>query len=133
MARVDFDQMAAEYQRARSLTLEGLAGWREALAAYLPAEGDLPVLDLGAGTSMFASAIAGWFDVDVVAVEPSAGMRAQARQRYPHPRVAQFADLPHCARALREALPAPAESAAADPPQPIVDELDLLVLRAGPG
>jgi predicted RNA methylase len=33
------------------------------------------VLDLGAGTGLFAAAIASWFDAEVVAVEPSAGMR----------------------------------------------------------
>lgn len=38
------------------------------------------MLDLGAGTGLFATAIASWFDVAVVAVEPSAGMRHQAQQ-----------------------------------------------------
>jgi SAM-dependent methyltransferase len=45
------------------------------------------VLDLGAGTGQFAAAIAGWFGVEVVAVEPSGGMRAQAARAHPHPGV----------------------------------------------
>jgi SAM-dependent methyltransferase len=132
MARVDYDRMAAHYEQARSIALDGLEGWREALAAHLPPAGGLPVLDLGAGTGLFAFALARWFDLDVIAVEPSAGMRAQARRRRPHPRVAQVGgrveqlplrarscgaawlstvihhldDLPGCARALREVLPA---------------------------
>jgi ubiquinone/menaquinone biosynthesis C-methylase UbiE len=132
MARVDYDQMAASYDRGRALSLEGLEGWRAALAAYLPPPGDLPVLDLGAGTGVFAGAIATWFRVGVIAVEPSAGMRRQARRARPHPRVAwvggraerlplrdgccggawlstvihHLGDLPRCARELRRVLPA---------------------------
>ena len=49
--------------------------------------GGSPVLDLGAGTGQFAAAIAGWFGVEVVAVEPSEGMRAQAARAHPHPAV----------------------------------------------
>jgi SAM-dependent methyltransferase len=88
MARVDYDQLAASYDRGRALSLEGLEGWRAALAAWLPPPAGLPVLDLGAGTGVFAGAIATWFRVGVVAVEPSAGMRRQARRARPHARVA---------------------------------------------
>jgi ubiquinone/menaquinone biosynthesis C-methylase UbiE len=88
MARVDYDQMAAHYDRGRALSLEGLEGWRAALAAWLSATSGLPVLDLGAGTGLFATAIGAWFDTHVVAVEPSAGMRRQARQARAHARVA---------------------------------------------
>lgn len=88
MARVDYDQMAASYDRGRLLSLEGLEGWRAALAAWLPPPEGLSVLDLGAGTGLFATAIATWFDVAVVAVEPSAGMRHQARQARADARVA---------------------------------------------
>jgi ubiquinone/menaquinone biosynthesis C-methylase UbiE len=132
MARVDYDRIAARYDRGRALSLEGLEGWRAALAAWLPPPGGLPVLDLGAGTGLFATAIATWFGVAVVAVEPSAGMRREARQARPHPRVAwvggqgerlplrdgccgaawlstvlhHLGDLPGCARELRRVLTA---------------------------
>lgn len=130
MARVDYDQMAASYDRGRALSPEGLEGWRAALTVWLPPTGGLPVLDLGAGTGLFATAIASWFDVAVVAVEPSAGMRHQAQQARAHARVAwvggqaerlplrdgccegawlstvihHLADLPGCARELRRVL-----------------------------
>jgi SAM-dependent methyltransferase len=88
MARVDHDQMAASYDRGRGMPLAALEGWRAALAAYLPPASGRPVLDLGAGTGLFAAAIAGWFDAWVVAVEPSPEMRRQARLGHAHRRVA---------------------------------------------
>lgn len=38
------------------------------------------MLDLGAGTGQFLRPLAEWLDARIVGVEPSAGMRAQARQ-----------------------------------------------------
>jgi ubiquinone/menaquinone biosynthesis C-methylase UbiE len=130
MARVDYDQLAASYDAGRALSSDGLEGWRAALAGYLPPPGGLPVLDVGAGTGLFAAAIAGWFDAEVVAVEPSAGMHSQARLGRPHARVAwvggraeqlplrdgccggawlstvihHLGDLPRCARQLRRVV-----------------------------
>jgi ubiquinone/menaquinone biosynthesis C-methylase UbiE len=80
--------MAAGYDAGQALSPKGLEGWRAALADYLPPPSALPVLDLGAGTGLFATAIVGWFDAGVVAVEPSEGMRRQARRARPHRRVA---------------------------------------------
>jgi ubiquinone/menaquinone biosynthesis C-methylase UbiE len=93
MAWVDYDQLAAVYDRDRAVPLEALEPWRAALAAYLPPTSGLPVLDLGAGTGLFSVAIAQWFGTDVVAVEPSEGMRRQARARRAHPRVAAVGGL----------------------------------------
>ena len=89
MARVDYDRMAPDYVRGRSLPVEGMEAWREAIEPWVPAPGAgrSPVLDLGAGTGQFAAGIAGWFGVEVVAVEPSQGMRAQAARAHPHPAV----------------------------------------------
>jgi SAM-dependent methyltransferase len=93
MARVDYDQMAPDYLKGRALPPEGMAPWRDAIASWLPdaEDGRSPVLDLGAGTGQFAAAIAGWFGVEVVAVEPSGGMRDQATRAHPHPDVAWVA------------------------------------------
>src|SRR5918994_5964265 len=92
MARVDYDQMAPDYVEGRTRPPEGMEPWREAIRTWLPAAaGRSPVLDLGAGTGQFAAAIAGWFGVEVVAVEPSRGMRAQAARAHPHPGVAWVA------------------------------------------
>jgi ubiquinone/menaquinone biosynthesis C-methylase UbiE len=87
MAWVDYDQLAAVYDRDRAQPLEAMEPWRAALAAYLPPASGLPVLDLGAGTGLFSVAIAQWFDTAVLAVEPSDGMRRQANTRRTHPLV----------------------------------------------
>ena len=130
MARVDYDQMAASYDRGRLLSPEGLEGWRAALADWLPPASRRPVLDLGAGTGLFAAAIPGWFDVRVVGVEPSREMRRQAARAHAVAGVAyvggeaerlplrdgccavawlstvihHLGDLPGCARELRRVL-----------------------------
>jgi ubiquinone/menaquinone biosynthesis C-methylase UbiE len=90
MAWVDYDRMAPDYREGRALPPDGMEPWRAAIRPWLPASpaGRSPVLDLGAGTGQFAAAIAGWFGVGVVAVEPAAGMRDQAARAHPHPAVA---------------------------------------------
>ena len=100
MARVDYDRMAPDYLEGRSLPPEGMAPWRDAIAPWLAVgeAGRSPVLDLGAGTGQFAAAIAGWFGVEVVAVEPSGGMREQAARAHGHPGV-------HWVAGLGERLP----------------------------
>jgi SAM-dependent methyltransferase len=90
MARVDYDRMASDYVRGRALPAVGMEAWRAAIRPYLPPPtglGRSPVLDLGAGTGQFAAAFADWFGVEVVAVEPSGGMREQGVRAYPHPDV----------------------------------------------
>src|SRR4029450_9490965 len=65
---------------------------RDDTARWLRGRGDPerrppPVLDPGAGTGQFAAAIADWFGVRVVAVEPSGGMRAQGTRANGRPGV----------------------------------------------
>jgi SAM-dependent methyltransferase len=83
MARVDYDRMAAVYDAGRDRTLDQRQAWREALGRHLPPPCGCAggVLDLGAGTGQWARALATWYEVPVVAVEPSAGMRAAAGVR----------------------------------------------------
>jgi ubiquinone/menaquinone biosynthesis C-methylase UbiE len=88
VAWVDYDELAVVYDDDRAVPLTAMEPWRRVLAAYLPPASGLPVLDLGAGTGLFSVAIAQWFDAAVVAVEPSQGMRQQARTKRAHPRVA---------------------------------------------
>lgn len=83
MARIDYDRMAAAYDRGRAKTLDTLDGWRLAVAPYLGRGLDAPVLDLGSGTGIWSNALAQWFGVTVVAVEPAEGMRAVARGNQP--------------------------------------------------
>ncbi len=78
MARVDYERMAAVYDAARDRTLDQRQPWREALAGYLPPRCGHAVLDLGAGSGQWSGAFTAWYGTPVVAVEPSAGMRAAA-------------------------------------------------------
>ena len=77
MARIDYDRIAERYHAGRAVTLDRLDGWRQATEPYVRGH-DLPLLDLGAGTGIWVTALCSWFAIPVVAVEPSAGMRAVA-------------------------------------------------------
>jgi ubiquinone/menaquinone biosynthesis C-methylase UbiE len=75
MARNTYDQQtAAGYKSVREIPRDGLLEWRDAVQRHFSGE---TLLDLGAGTGQFATAFLAWFDFDVIAVEPSAAMRAQ--------------------------------------------------------
>jgi SAM-dependent methyltransferase len=78
MARIRYDeQTAAAFKAVREAPRDGLSEWREAVRRHLrPAQG-MTLVDIGAGTGAFAAAFSDWFDVGVVAVEPSAAMREQ--------------------------------------------------------
>ncbi|GAA4601902.1 ubiquinone/menaquinone biosynthesis C-methylase UbiE [Actinoplanes octamycinicus] len=125
MARIDFDgPVAAVYQSGRGAPEGGLDGWRAALGHYLPVRG--PVLDLGAGTGLYAQLLRSWFGVRIVAVEPALAMLRQAppeaarvvgrAERIPlaagscgaawlSTMIHHVADLPAAARELRRVLP----------------------------
>lgn len=75
------DAEAAAFQATRHLTRDGLAQWRDAVARYLAPRPGMRLLDLGAGTGMWAVAFTDWYGIEVVAVEPSEAMRA--RSSYP--------------------------------------------------
>jgi ubiquinone/menaquinone biosynthesis C-methylase UbiE len=73
---------AAAFAATRHLPLEGLNAWRRAVAAHLRPHRGTRLLDLGAGTGMWASAFEHWYEaVEVVAVEPAPAMRAHHRHR----------------------------------------------------
>jgi ubiquinone/menaquinone biosynthesis C-methylase UbiE/ribosomal protein S18 acetylase RimI-like enzyme len=75
---IDYDRGASAYRRGRTLPPHVLAAWRDAVSALsLPSGGR--ILDLGSGTGQFLRPLAAWLDATVVGVEPSAGMRAEAR------------------------------------------------------
>ena len=113
----------------REVPLEQLEPWRRFLGAFLR-PGDEPCLDIGAGTGLWTRAFVTWFDAEVLAIEPSSGMRCvgteiglPSRARYvaasaehlPVGRgafraawlstvVHHLTDLPACARELHRAL-----------------------------
>jgi len=87
MGRISFEDVAGTYDAGRAIEVEGLDAWRTALAMFLPTTDGLPILDLGSGTGLFAVALAEWFGVSVVGVEPSRAMLREAREKRSHPRV----------------------------------------------
>jgi ubiquinone/menaquinone biosynthesis C-methylase UbiE len=78
MARINYDDpTAAAYKNVRELPRDGLSEWREAVRRHLDPSPGMILVDVGAGTGQFAAAFSDWFDIDVLAVEPSASMRAR--------------------------------------------------------
>ena len=76
---IDYNERAAAaFEACRQLSHSGLTRWRAAIARHLEPWPGMRVLDVGAGTGMWATALAGWFGITVVAVEPSAAMRARS-------------------------------------------------------
>ena len=82
MARISYDdQTAAAYKAVREIPRDGLSDWREAVRRQLRPSPGMTVVDIGAGTGVFATAFSDWFGLSVLAVEPSAAMRAQIPAR----------------------------------------------------
>jgi len=78
MARISYDdQTAAAYKAVREIPRDGLGAWRDAVQRHLRPSPRMTMVDIGAGTGAFATAFSDWFDLSVLAVEPSAAMRAQ--------------------------------------------------------
>src|SRR5215471_17510889 len=78
MARITYDeQTAAAFKAVREIPRAGLSEWREALRRHLRPSPGMTLVDIGAGTGAYASAFSDWFDISVLAVEPSDAMRAQ--------------------------------------------------------
>jgi SAM-dependent methyltransferase len=78
MARISYDeQTAAAFKAVREVPRDGLAEWRDAVRRHLRPSPGMTLVDIGAGTGAFAAAFSDWFDLSVLAVEPSAAMRDQ--------------------------------------------------------
>jgi ubiquinone/menaquinone biosynthesis C-methylase UbiE len=76
MARISYDERtAAAFKAVREVPRDGLLEWREAVRRHLRPSTGTALVDIGAGTGAFASAFSAWFDLGVLAVEPSAAMR----------------------------------------------------------
>ena len=76
MARISYDeQTATAFKAVREVPRDGLSEWREAVARHLRPSPGMTLVDIGAGTGAFAAAFSDWFDLSVLAVEPSAAMR----------------------------------------------------------
>jgi ubiquinone/menaquinone biosynthesis C-methylase UbiE len=78
MARISYDeQTAAAFKAVREIPRDGLSEWRDAVRRHLHPSRGMTLADIGAGTGAFSTAFSEWFDLNVLAVEPSAAMRAQ--------------------------------------------------------
>jgi ubiquinone/menaquinone biosynthesis C-methylase UbiE len=78
MARISYnEQTAAAFKAVREVPRDGLSEWREAVRRHLRPSQGMTLVDIGAGTGAFAAAFSDWFDLSVLAVEPSAAMRDQ--------------------------------------------------------
>ena len=102
MARISYDeQTAAAFKAVREVPRDRLSDWRDAVRRHLRPSQGMTLVDIGAGTGVFAAAFSDWFGLSVLAVEPSAAMRDQT------PRAPAIQVLAGDA----SALPLPAESA----------------------
>lgn len=78
LARISYDeQTAVAFKAVREVPRDGLSEWREAVRRHLRPSQGMTLVDIGAGTGAFAAAFSDWFDLSVLAVEPSAAMRDQ--------------------------------------------------------
>lgn len=82
----DYERIASRYDLAREAPTEWVEAWRVALAPLLRRP-VLPVLDVGCGTGYWATRLADWFSLQVVAVEPSRAMRREALAKRRHPAI----------------------------------------------
>ncbi|HEY4943669.1 MAG TPA: class I SAM-dependent methyltransferase [Rhizomicrobium sp.] len=80
---MDYDKtaMPAAYDSGRGYDPATLAYWLDVIAAKAPPDGVARILDLGCGTGRFSAGLAQRFDADVIAVDPSANMLAEARRK----------------------------------------------------
>jgi SAM-dependent methyltransferase len=102
MARISYDeQTAAAFKAVREVPRDGLSEWREAVRRHLRPSPGMTLVDIGAGTGAFSVAFTDWFDLRVLAVEPSAAMR----ERIPRTPAIQVLE------GSASALPLPDESA----------------------
>ena len=75
MVRIGYDREARHYQAGREVLLEQIEPWRPVLGTF-HRPGDEPLLDVGAGTGLWARAFVTWFDrTEMITLEPSSGMR----------------------------------------------------------
>lgn len=87
---IDYDRGAATFRRMRTLPAPVLDTWREAVTGLGLPPATL-VADVGSGTGQFLRPLAEWFGAPVVGVEPSEGMRREARSAVVPGRVAVVA------------------------------------------
>jgi len=86
---MDYDatDIAAAYDRGRDHGPEFLDLWMNVVASYVKDQDTKRILDLGCGTGRFSEALAVYFDAEVIGIDPSKKMLAQARSKPSRSRV----------------------------------------------
>lgn len=105
---MDYDRtdIPAGYDRGRDHGPEFIDLWMNTVESHLNGRRITRLLDLGCGTGRFCGGLAGRLGADVIGVDPSANMLAQARAKCPGARL-------YYVRGQAEAIPLPAGSVGA--------------------
>src|SRR5918912_1069604 len=80
---MDYDttDIPVAYDRGRDHGPEVLRLWMNVVSSYVEKQRIKTILDLGCGTGRFSEALAAHFDAEVVGIDPSQKMLAQARRK----------------------------------------------------
>jgi len=86
---MDYDatDIAATYDRGRDHGPEFLDLWMDVVSSHVKGQRIRTILDLGCGTGRFTEALAVHFDANVIGIDPSQKMLAQARSKDPDRRI----------------------------------------------
>lgn len=86
---MDYDatEIPRTYDKGRDHGPEVLDLWMNTIASHVETTSVRTILDLGCGTGRFSEALAGHFDAQVLAIDPSKKMLEQARGKQRDPRV----------------------------------------------
>ena len=86
---MDYDatDIALTYDRGRDHGPAFLDLWMNVVASYVKDPDIKMILDLGCGTGRFTEALHARFDAEVIAIDPSEKMLAQARSKQPDGRI----------------------------------------------
>lgn len=88
MSRVyDDERLAGAYERGNEMPEASLRAWVELIASYVQRSSP-SIVEIGSGTGVFSAGMARWIEgSEVVAVDASEVMLAEARRHHPHPAV----------------------------------------------
>jgi ubiquinone/menaquinone biosynthesis C-methylase UbiE len=76
---IDYNErMSAVYQSGRSLSTDAARVWTSIVAPFVGRDADARILDLGSGTGRFSMLFSQAFEAQVVGVDPSTAMLAEA-------------------------------------------------------
>ena len=83
---MDYDStdIAAVYDSARSYDQDILQQWLDLFSTHVLKEGVSSIIDLGCGTGRFSIPLSDHFEADVIGIDPSGKMLAEARKKAIH-------------------------------------------------